>query len=310
MYGITDGDFREDIPHLYGDWGVDSEIGKLRAVLMRRGGKEIEGITDPHAMAMKEVWDVGKVRYEQDVLADIYRDHGVAVHYIEEMGERYPNGIYVRDLVLMTPDGAIVARPAAACRVGEEVYAARQLAKLGVPVIKTIHGTGIFDGACLLWMDAKTCLLGYGLRCNPSGIMQVEAELRAMGVEHIIKVEIPRGMAHLDSFMSFVDYKTALVLRMAAPNTIYTELERRGFRIIDIPDLGEFSGFCQNLVALEPGVVVMPAGCPKTVNALEKAGVEVIQTDVSEVMKGNGAIHCMTAFLKRDSVPLYLPESI
>ncbi|MCI8464642.1 MAG: amidinotransferase [Lachnospiraceae bacterium] len=308
MYGITEGDFREDIPRLYGNWGVDSEIGTLRAVLMRRGGKEIEGITDPKAMAMKEVWDVEKVRHEQDVLAEIYRSHGVAVHYIEEMGEAYPNGIYVRDLVLMTPDGAIVARPAASCRVGEEVYAARQLSKLGVPIIKTIHGTGIFDGACLLWMDAQTCLLGYGLRCNASGISQVEAELSTMGVKHVIKVEIPRGMAHLDSFMAFADYKTALVLRMAAPNTVYTELERRGIQIIDIPDLEEFAGFCQNMVALKPGTVVMPTGCPKTVKALEKAGVEVIQTEVGEVMKGNGAIHCMTAFLKRDSVPLYLPE--
>ncbi len=308
MYGITEGSFRDDLPRLYGDWGVDSEIGKLRAVLMRRAGKEIEGIEDPKAMAMKENWDPEKVRYQQDVLADIYRSNGVTVHYIEEMGDAYPNGIYARDLVLMTPEGAVVARPAAECRVGEEVYAARQLSKLGVPIIKTVHGTGIFDGACLLWMDAETCMLGYGLRCNQSGMEQVEAELKALGVKHVIKVEIPRGMAHLDSFMAFVDYRTALVLRMAAPNTVYTELEKRDFNIVDIPDLGEFAGFCQNLVALEPGKIVMPTGCPKTVAALEKAGVEVIQTDVSEVMKGNGAIHCMTAFLKRDSVPLYLPE--
>ena len=55
----------------------------------------------------------------------------------------------------------------------------------------------------------------------------------------------------------------------------------------------------------QAGLIVMPTGCPKTVKALENAGVEVIQLDVSEIMKGNGAIHCMTAFLKRDPVPLY-----
>lgn len=305
MMNIQETGFRSMMKDLYGDWGVDSEVGKLRSVLMRRPGKEIEGITDPAAVAMKEIWDVGKVREEHDALAEIYRNHGVTVHYIEDMAPHLPNAIYARDLVLMTPEGAIVARPAAGCRIGEEVYAARQLAKLGVPIIKTVNGNGVFDGACCLWMDRKTCMLGYGKRCNPSAAAQVEEELRNMGVEHLIKVEIPRGMAHLDSFMAFADLKVALVLKIAAPDTIYNELEEREFNIVDIPDYDEFGRFCQNFVALEPGKIVMPTGCPKTVKALEKAGVECIQLDVSEIMKGNGAIHCMTAFLKRDSVPLY-----
>ena len=221
MNNIQETGFHSMMKQLYGDFGVDSEVGRLRSVLMRRPGKEIEGITDPAAVAMKEIWDVGKVREEHDALAEIYRSNGVEVHYIEEMAPHLPNAVYARDLVLMTPEGAIVARPAAGCRIGEEVYAARQLAKLGVPIIKTINGDGIFDGACCLWMDRKTCMLGYGKRCNPSAAAQVEEELRNMGVEHLIKVEIPRGMAHLDSFMAFADLKVALVLKIAAPDTIY-----------------------------------------------------------------------------------------
>ena len=78
---------------LYGDFGVDSEVGRLRSVLMRRPGKEIEGITDPAAVAMKEIWDVGKVREEHDALAEIYRSNGVEVHYIEEMAPHLPNAV-------------------------------------------------------------------------------------------------------------------------------------------------------------------------------------------------------------------------
>ena len=136
MYGITENPFSKDMKTLYGDWGVDSEIGKLRSVLMRRGGKEIEGITDPAAMAMKEIWDPEKVRYQQDQVIEIYKAHGIEVHLIEDMDETKPNAIYCRDLVFMTPEGAIIARPAAECRVGEEVYAMKQLVKLGVPIIK------------------------------------------------------------------------------------------------------------------------------------------------------------------------------
>ena len=305
MSNLPETGFRSMMKKLYGDWGVDSEVGRLRAVLMRRPGKEIEGITDPEAMAMKEIWDPGRVREQHDALAELYRNNGVEVYYIEDMDPALPNAVYARDLVLMTPEGAIVARPAAGCRIGEEVYAAKQLMKIGVPIIKTVNGNGVFDGACCLWMDRRTCLMGYGKRCNASAAAQVEEELRNMGVEDLIKVEIPRGLAHLDSFMAFADLKVALVLKLAAPDTICNALEEREVRIVDIPDYEEFRRFCQNFVALEPGRIVMPTGCPKTVNALEKAGVECIQLDVSEVLKGNGAIHCMTAFLKRDSVPLY-----
>ena len=34
---------------------------------------------------------------------------------------------------------------------------------------------------------------------------------------------------------------------------------------------------------------------------LEKAGITVDRLDLSELNKGRGSVHCMTAFLKRDS---------
>ena len=188
MYGMTSNPFREDMKTLYGDWGVDSEIGKLRSVLMRRGGNEIEGITDPDAMAMKELWDPEKVRYQQDQIIELYRSNGIEVNLIEDMDETKPNAIYCRDLVFMTPEGAIIARPAATCSVGEEVYAMRQLVKLGVPIVRTINGDGVFDGACGLWLDRETCMIGYGLRCNQSGLEQVEFELKNMGVKNVMGI--------------------------------------------------------------------------------------------------------------------------
>ena len=120
MSKSTKNTFKQDLPKLWGDWGVSSEIGKLRAVLMRRPGKEIENIKDVEAFCMKSVWDPEKVRYQQDQITDLYRQNGVQVHYIDEMGLDMPNGIFVRDLVLMTPEGAIITRPAFECRVGKK----------------------------------------------------------------------------------------------------------------------------------------------------------------------------------------------
>jgi len=48
----------------------------------------------------------------------------------------------------------------------------------------------------------------------------------------------------------------------------------------------------------------MPKGNPGTKSILEEAGIQCIEVDLSEIVKGWGAVHCMTAFLKRESVPV------
>ena len=54
------------------------------------------------------------------------------------------------------------------------------------------------------------------------------------------------------------------------------------------------------MVALAPRKILLPKGNPVTRKFLESKDVEVIEMDVSELMKGWGAIHCMSVFLKRD----------
>ena len=45
--------------------------------------------------------------------------------------------------------------------------------------------------------------------------------------------------------------------------------------------------------------IVMPEGNPRSQELLEKNGIKVIPVDISEILKGYGAMHCMTGFLKR-----------
>lgn len=46
--------------------------------------------------------------------------------------------------------------------------------------------------------------------------------------------------------------------------------------------------------------IVTSVGAPRTVELLEKAGIKVDVLDLSELNKGRGSVHCLTAFLKRD----------
>lgn len=64
----------EDMSSIWGDWGVCSEVDKLKAVLMRRPGKEVENF-DWKAARFRAPIDPEKFRAQHDALADVYRAH-------------------------------------------------------------------------------------------------------------------------------------------------------------------------------------------------------------------------------------------
>lgn len=67
--------------------GADSEVGRLRTVLVHRPGLELRRITPRSASRL--LFDVlpwvGRAQQEHDILASVLRDHGVEVLYVTEL---------------------------------------------------------------------------------------------------------------------------------------------------------------------------------------------------------------------------------
>lgn len=295
--------FAEEMRDLWGDWYCDSEVGRLRAVLMHRPGAEIEGISwdNYKDFRFRAPMDAVRAREQQDRLAGIYRAHDVEVYYVEGQRLDRPNAMYLRDLVFMTPEGAIIARPAMAARRGEEKAVAATLANLGIPILKTINGDAYFEGACAMWVDRDTVIIGTGSRANEAGARQVESELRNIGVNHIIRTQIPYGSIHLDGYMNMVDRRKMLIFPWHFAYDCAKELLDMGFTFIEATNIEEIkTRMALNVVALEPGHVIMPSGNPHTKSLLESGGIKVSEIEIDEIIHGWGALHCMTVFLRRD----------
>ena len=283
-----------------GDWGVCSEVGDLKAVLLHRPGPEIERMTDPNPWRWLDLMNPEKARQQHDAVAAAYREHGAQVYYVEETGPDRPNAVYMRDNMFMTPEGAIVARQAIGARRGEERYVARTLAQLGVPIVRTISGHGVFEGACALWIDRETVVLGYGNRANKEGQQQVIETLGYMGVKHFIPFQIPFGHAHVDGLMAMIDHDLAMIFPWQVSHEVWRALRDRGIQVLEAPSVEEVKlNSAVNFVTLAPRKVLMVKGNPRTCELLAQHGVEIIEIDISELQKGWGALHCMTAFLKR-----------
>lgn len=291
--------FTDDMELYWGDWGVSSEVEKLKACLMRRPGKEVENFKASEMRFTDEPLDVELMRKQHDNVADIYRSMGAKVYYVEEQREDRPNAVYCRDLMFMTPEGAIITRPGMATRRGEERYIAQALAKIGVPIVRTINGEGIFEGANAMWVDRHTCVLSTGIRCNQSGYDQVAEELRRQGVTNIIPMQLPYSNIHIDGIMNTVSNDLVMAHVSQVPYDVLDALKRKGYKILEIPSQTEARAFSCNFVALEPGHLLMAEGYPRTRELLDQNNVKITTVDVSEIMKGRGSLHCMTAYLKR-----------
>jgi N-dimethylarginine dimethylaminohydrolase len=291
---------REEAGRIWGHFGQSNEWAALKAVLLHRPGPELRTTQSPDTVQMLARLDVEKARFQHETLAQAYIQAGVKVFYVEPGEARLPNQMFVSDLMFMTPEGAVLARPASTVRAGEERWVARQLAELGVPILKSVRGRGTFEGADAAWIDPSTVLLGRGLRTDAEGASQVTALLLEMNVR-VIEVDLPCGTMHLMGMLRLVDRNLALAWPRQLAHAAVEALRDHGYIVHFIPDEVEaIRGFALNFVTIGPRKILMPAGNPNTQAFYENLGITCLTVEVDEIAKAAGAIGCLTGIIERE----------
>lgn len=292
-----------EIGDLWTACGINSEWAPLRAVLLHRPGEEIApSSTDHNAIQMLAPLDLDRAQAEHDAMAQAYRDQGVAVHYVDPAGKPNPNQMFCADLSVMTPEGAILARPASTVRAGEERQIARRLADLGMPIIKTLTGTATFEGADLMWLNPKEVVIGRGLRTNQEAIDQITTLLAETGVKtHAF--DMPFGTMHFMGMLRIVDKDLAIAWPRRTPHGTVMKMMENGFEVAFAPNEEELKqNHAFNIVTLGPRRIMMVAGNPITQSFYESLGIETVVVDAHELGKAAGAAGCLTGVLCRDMV--------
>jgi arginine deiminase len=291
---------RQELGDVWAPYSVSSEWAPLKAVLLHRPGSELGASADPDAVQMIEPLDPDRALAQHEALAEAYRTAGVAVHYVDPQGVPSANQMFVADLMFMTPEGTILARPASTVRAGEERQLARRLADLGVPILRSIRGRATFEGADAAWLDPGTVILGRGLRTNAAGAAQVAAILDEMGVE-VVQVDLPYGTMHLMGLLRFADRDLAVGWPKRLVHAAVDALRQRNYKVLFIPDEDEAAGGkALNFVTLGPRQILMAAGNPVTQACFEDAGITCVTVEVDELSKAAGAIGCLTGILHRE----------
>jgi len=289
----------QELGTLWGDCGQNLEWAPLKAVLLHRPGPEIEDLGDPDAVQMLDTLDVARFRREHEAMAQAYRDNGVEVHYVDPGEPVTPNNIFCADLFFMTPEGAILARPASTVRAGEERLVARRLAALNVPVMMSVHGNGVFEGADAVWIDPNTAIVATGLRTNEEGADQIEWALRSIGAD-VVRVDLPYGSMHFMGTLRLAGPGIAVGFPGRTPHRAVRALRERGYRVLWAPDMDELGRLAMNFVPLGPNKILMAANCPNTQAMYEGAGIECVLVEMDELGKAAGGMGCLTGIIKRE----------
>ena len=225
---------------------------------------------------------------------------GVEVHFMDgDAGIRLKQ-CYTRDPFIMVKGGAIVCRMGARIRRGEELAVTRTLARIGVPILRTISGTGVMEGGSFAWLNEKTCAIGVGVRVNREGAAQVGEVLARQGVELLV-VDLPGYDIHLDVSFLMIDRDLALIDPQGLPYSFLEELAKRGIKTIEIGPGDD--GWIVNSLAIAPGKLIMADGATnRTLDRLAAAGVTVINQPFAAMHLNGGGLHCSTTPLRRDPV--------
>lgn len=221
--------------------------------------------------------DVRLAQHQHELYCAALVQAGIRVEVLPP-DEHYPDSCFMQDPALVIDGKAIIARPGASSRRGEELLVAPLLGQ-HFPTVH-IEAPGTLEGGDVLVLPDRV-YVGDSDRTNQAGIEQLRAALHPLPVETIPV----QGLLHLLSGVTYLGRNTLLAVEALAGRP-----EFGGMQILRVPAGEEYA--C-NVLGLGD-TVIAPAGYARTAAMLAHHGFRVLPVPVSEFAKADGGVTCLS----------------
>jgi len=303
-----------------------AEYGRLHTVLVHTPGKELALVT-PRSYERCLFGDaIEPEQFRQDHISftDTLRSEGVKVVQITELlqdrpellkeTEKLPNLTYTRDTATLTPNGYILTRMKNPIRRRESKIMEAALHQLSIPSLMKTKQPATLEGGDLIFLDENTLLVGTGNRTNHKAIQQ----LARVGERHyelrsLLIIPLPPSVLHLDGTMMPLDRDLTITHLPSLQNmctlledgTVKTKVSLSKFLREREITLVEVTGYerlrrATNLIPLKARKAIGYNGNARVRRELIRNGVDLIEIEGSELIRGSGGPRCLTTAILRD----------
>jgi dimethylargininase len=187
-----------------------------------------------------------------------------------------PDSVFVEDTAVVVGGTALITRPGAPSRQPETARIAEALGKLDRIYMKE---PATLDGGDCMRVGNRV-YVGKSARTNDAGI----AELMRV-FKDVVVIDMPSGVLHLKCVCAPLGGDRITLADETIPAS--------AFGSVDIVHVPAAEAYAANVLAVGANVLV-PAGFPRTRDALAAAGFTPLELHTSEFRKADGALTCLS----------------
>jgi arginine deiminase len=281
-------------------WGVDSETGILRDVLLCRPDHYRwlpYNTVACQTLASRAAIDPAALRRQYGEFEAALEEAGVRRHYLEP-DPVLPYQVYTRDSSLLTPWGMAVLQLMRPQRRGETASVITFYEAAAIPRWHWSTAGSIEGGDIHIVRPGLVIVGCSGERTTREGAEQLCGWFRAAGWETRIEL-FADYFLHFDLLFCMVAPALAVACTDVLEPAFLDWLREHRIELIPVPYRETMQLGC-NLLALGRERVISPAGARELNQRLRAHGIEVLAPDLSLFTRGGGGAHCMSLPLARD----------
>lgn len=236
--------------------------------------------------------DREKALQQHQNMVVILRKLGVEVILLEP-DPRFPEQVFARDIGFTLGSRLFIAKMEEPIRRGEEILLMDWLEREGIPSFRITEGS--IEGGDVL-IDGDTVYVGDSGRTSRKAIAVLQRELPHLNV---VSLQFPEKYLHLDCVFNPLSSQEALIYSPAFAKSDRDRLATR-YSLIEVSTEEQFQ-LGTNILSLGDRTLLSQPVNPEVNEKLRQRGFNVIEVDLSEIIKSGGAFRCCTLPLMRGS---------
>ncbi|MCR2822804.1 dimethylarginine dimethylaminohydrolase family protein [Lederbergia panacisoli] len=254
-------------------------------------------LCEPKNMEIKEVINETQKQYEKENIDSelATNQHREFIKALENQGievifippsKKFPEQVFTRDIGFTIGSDLFVAEMANDIRLGEERVLKDLLKEKSIPFLDLTEGN--IEGGDVI-INKNTVFIGISSRTNSKAIEQMK---KLLPNYEIVPIPFDEKYLHLDCVFNIISSNEALYFPRAFDSETIKFLKTR-FELIEVSEDEQFTLGTNVLSIGNKRVFSLPIN--KNVNRkLQELGYNVMEVDISEIIKSGGSFRCCT----------------